>query len=55
MFKWFQKGNINFKKDIEITSIKYSPKKEINVKFRGASYILKFMKIQNHFLVYFCR
>jgi phosphopantetheinyl transferase len=55
IFKWFQKGDINFKKDIEIRSIKYAPKQEIDVKFRDSSYILKFMEIQNHFLVYFCR
>ena len=55
IFKWFQKGDINFKKDIEIRSIKYAPKQEIDVKFRGSSYILKFMEIQNHFLVYFCK
>ena len=55
MFKWFQKGDINFKKDIEIRSIKYAPKQEIDVKFRGSSYVLKFMEIQNHFLVYFCK
>ncbi len=55
MFKWFQKGDINFKKDIEIRSIKYAPKQEIDVKFRDSSYVLKFMEIQNHFLVYFCR
>ena len=55
IFKWFQKGDINFKKDIEIRSIKYAPKQEIDVKFRGSSYVLKFMEIQNHFLVYFCK
>jgi len=55
MFKWFQKGDINFKKDIEIRSIKYAPKQEIDVKFRDSSYVLKFMEIQNHFLVYFCK
>jgi len=55
IFKWFQKGDINFKKDIEIRSIKYAPKQEIDVKFRDSSYVLKFMEIQNHFLVYFCK
>ncbi len=55
IFKWFQKGDINFKKDIEIRSIKYTPKQEIDVKFRDSSYVLKFMEIQNHFLVYFCK
>ena len=55
MFKWFQKGDVNFKKDIEIISIKYAPKQEINIKFRDTSYVLKFLEIQNHFLVYFCK
>ena len=43
------------KKDIEIISIKYAPKQEINIKFRDTSYVLKFLEIQNHFLVYFCK
>jgi 4'-phosphopantetheinyl transferase len=55
MFKWHQKGNISFKNDIIIQSIKYSPINNIHIEFMQNLFILKFLKINNHFLVYVCK
>jgi phosphopantetheinyl transferase len=53
IFKWHQKGNLNFKDDISIKSIDHSTKK-IEVSFDKNLFILNFLKINNHFLVYVC-
>ena len=54
IFKWHQKGNINFKDDILIKSINHSTKK-IEVSFDKNLFILNFIKINNHILVYVCK
>ena len=54
VFKWRQKGNINFKDDILIKSINHSTKK-IEVSFDKNLFILNFLKINNHILVYVCK
>ena len=54
IFKWNQKGNINFKDDILIKSINHSTKK-IEVSFDKNLFILNFLKINNHILVYVCK
>ena len=54
IFKWYQKGNINFKDDILIKSINHSTKK-IEVSFDKNLFILNFIKINNHILVYVCK
>ena len=54
IFKWHQKGNINFKDDILIKSINHSSKK-IEVSFDKNLFILNFIKINNHILVYVCK
>ena len=54
IFKWHQKGNINFKDDILIKSINHSSKK-IEVSFDKNLFILNFLKINNHILVYVCK
>jgi 4'-phosphopantetheinyl transferase len=54
IFKWNQKGNINFKDDILIKSINHSTKK-IEVSFDKNLFILNFIKINNHILVYVCK
>ena len=55
IFKWYQKGNISFKDDIIIKSIKHSPINNIHIEFMQNLFILKFLKINNHFLVYVCK
>jgi len=54
IFKLYQKGNINFKEDIKTSDINLE-KNKICMLFRGEKLILDFLKINNHFLVYFCR
>ena len=53
IFKWHQKGNINFKDDILIKCINHSTKK-IEVSFDKNLFILNFLKINNNILVYVC-
>ena len=54
IFKWYQKGNLNFKDDILIRKINHSSK-TIEVFFDKNLFILNFLKINNHFLVYVCK
>ena len=54
IFKWHQKGNLNFKDDTLIKSIDHSTK-TIEVCFDKNLFILNFLKINNHILVYFCK
>ncbi len=54
VFKWHQKGNLNFKDDILIRSINHSTK-TIEVFFDRNLFILNFLKINNHILVYVCK
>ena len=54
IFKWYQKGNLNFKDDISIKSINHSTK-TIEVSFDKNLFILNFLKINKHILVYVCK
>jgi phosphopantetheinyl transferase len=54
IFKWHQKGNLNFKDDISIKSIDHLTK-TIEVSFDKNLFILNFLKINNHILVYVCK
>ena len=54
VFKWHQKGNLNFKDDILIKKINHSSK-TIEVFFDENLFILNFLKINNHILVYVCK
>ena len=54
IFKWYQKGNLNFKDDILIRKINHSSK-TIEVFFDKNLFILNFLKINNHYLVYVCK
>ena len=54
VFKLHQKGNINFKEDIKIMNIDNKNNK-ISVLFKEEKLILNYLKINNHFLVYFCK
>ena len=53
IFKLNQKGNIDFKEDIKTSDINLE-KNKICMLFKGEKLILDFLKINNHFLVYFC-
>ena len=54
IFKWHQKGNLNFRDDISIKSIDHLTK-TIKVFFDKNLFILNFLKINNHILVYVCK
>ena len=54
IFKWHQKGNLNFKDDILIKRINHLSK-TIEVFFEENLFILNFLKINNHILVYVCK
>ena len=54
IFKWHQRGNLNFKDDILIKKINHSSK-TIEVFFDENLFILNFLKINNHILVYVCK
>ena len=54
IFKWHQKGNLNFKDDILIKKINHLSK-TIEVFFDENLFILNFLKINNHILVYVCK
>jgi phosphopantetheinyl transferase len=53
IFKWHQKGNLNFKYDILIKKVNQLSK-TIEVFFDENLFILNFLKINNHILVYVC-
>ena len=55
VYKWYQKGNIDFIKDITLQPFENMEKGEITAKFRDTELILHYQKIHNHYLVYVCK
>ena len=55
IFKWHQKGNVDFKKDIKINEFDTKEKGEVICNFKGEEIIVKYRKINNHYLVYVCK
>ncbi|MEE2700250.1 MAG: 4'-phosphopantetheinyl transferase superfamily protein [Bacteroidota bacterium] len=55
IFKWYQKGGVDFKDDIHLDSFVLSEKGKINANFKKQSLILNYQKINNHYLVYVCK
>ena len=55
IFKWHQKGNVDFKKDIKIKAFEIMEKGEISCNFKGEKIIVKYRKIDNQYLAYVCR
>lgn len=55
IFKWHQKGNVDFKKDIKIKEFEIMEKGEISCNFKGEKIIVKYRKIDNQYLAYVCR
>ena len=55
IFKWNQKGNVDFKKDIKIKAFEIMEKGEISCNFKGEKIIVKYRKIDNQYLAYVCR
>lgn len=55
IFKWYQKGNINFITDIIISPFTIKEQGKILAKFKNKEYTLHYTKIDDHFLVYVCK
>ena len=55
IYKWHQKGNVDFITDIKLHPFKSLEKGEIRAKFRDTQLILHYQKIHNHYLVYVCK
>jgi len=55
IYKWYQKGNIDFIADIKIHPFENMKKGEITAEFKNNQLILHYQKIHNHYLVYVCK
>ena len=55
IFKWYQKGNINFITDIIISPFIIKEQGKILAEFKNQEYTLHYTKIDDHFLVYVCK
>ena len=55
IYKWHQKGQVDFVTDIKLHPFKSLEKGEITAKFRDTQLILHYQKIHNHYLVYVCK
>jgi len=55
VFKWYQKGGVNFIKDITITEFSVKEKGIITIQFKKKELNLNYQKINNHYLVYVCK
>jgi phosphopantetheinyl transferase len=55
VFKWHQKGKVDFKNDIQLIPFKLKETGKINCTFKNQTLILNYHKINNHYLVYVCK
>ena len=55
IFKWHEKGNISFKKDIIVYNFKVNKKGVVKARFKNKEILAEFIQIKNHYLVYLCR
>ena len=55
IYKWHQKGEVDFIADIKLHPFENMEKGEISAKFRDTQLILHYQKIHNHYLVYVCK
>jgi len=53
IFKLHQKGDIDYKSDVQIKEINHD-KNQITVLFKDNNIVLNYNKLNNHFLVYVC-
>ena len=54
IFKWHQKGNIDFKNDIKLKPFILGNDGEITAIFKNKEHTLYYKKVDTHFLVYVC-
>ena len=55
IFKWYQKGGIDFKNDISLEKFHIKEKGKIKATLYNQKYTLNYTKLDNHFLVYVCK
>ena len=55
VFKWHQKGKVDFIADIKLHPFESMKKGCITAEFRNTQLILNYQKIHNHYLVYVCK
>jgi len=55
IYKWHQKGNLNFKDDIKIESFDVKESGEIFANFNDNKLTLNYKEFNRHFLVYLCK
>jgi len=54
IFKWHQKGNVDFKNDIKLKPFILENDGKITAIFKNKEHILYYKKVDTHFLVYVC-
>ena len=54
IYKWYQKGGVDFIKDIIISEFLAKEHGKVTAYFRGKKLNLNYLKINNHYLVYVC-
>ena len=54
IYKWYQKGSVDFIKDIIIPELFAKKNGKVTAYFRGRKLNLNSLKINNHYLVYVC-
>ena len=54
IFKWHQKGSINFKKDIIVREFKIKEEGSVDVIFKNQLACVNYFKLKDQFLSYFC-
>jgi 4'-phosphopantetheinyl transferase len=54
IYKWYQKGEVDFIKDIIIPEFFAKKHGKVTAYFRGKKLNLNYLKINNHYLVYVC-
>ena len=55
IYKWYQKGNIDFKKDIKLQNFEIKKRGTLRAEFKTEQIFLNYQKINNHYLVYVCK
>jgi len=55
IYKWHQKGNVNFSNDIIISPFIVQQEGSLNAEFKQTKLTLYYKKIKTHFLVYVCK
>jgi len=55
VYKWHQKGGVDFIKDIIIPEFSIKEKGIITIQFKNKELNLNYQKINNHYLVYVCK